>query len=90
QSGIASRAMMVFDAEFANTSIGEQVYFPYFKNGAAVLGAEVKMMISRMGEVAGPGYEFQTLDFDAEIFVPPADNTYPLFTMNALDASMPG
>lgn len=89
QAGLASRAMMVFDAEFANTLIGEQVYFPYFKNGAPVLGAEVKMMISRMGAV-GPGYEFQTLDHDAEIFVPPEDNTYPLFTMGELDASMPG
>lgn len=91
QNGLASRATMVFDAEIGESPLGESVYFPYFKNGTAVIGATVTMMISRIGLAdPGPGYEFQTLDFASEIFVPPGTNTDPLITMSPVDASTPG
>lgn len=93
QLGLATRATSCFDVEIVTTSSGEQVYFPYYKGGAPVLGATLSMSVSRIGIVMVEGVPtevFETLDFSEENFVAPADNTYPAITMDALDATYPG
>lgn len=84
QNGLATRAVMSFDVEIATDVLGgEFIYFPYFKNGAAVVGASLTMQVSR----TQGGGNFQTLDWDLEVFVAPADNTFPGIAMDPLDAT---
>lgn len=93
QLGLATRAAELFDVEIVTTPSGESIYFPYFKGGSPVLGATLSMSVSRIGIVMVEGVPteaFETLDFSAEIFVAPADNTVPTIAMEPLDAAYPG